>query len=215
MKHAMHVRPIGRWAAALTLGCALTFALCACGASEIQSSASEIAPPAALADDCDAALAAVREKADDAKLVAVRSSADASAQEDMTWMYLFASAERAYSYTAFVADGEATAADYATASYAESDMQEIPDPGSIAFDAPEAYAKAVESLTGDGKIAVCSAFMILHDKSDEADPAPLVWRFTFNDPESLKEMGINDTQGYADRYVIDVDATTGEASTAA
>jgi hypothetical protein len=212
MSHFAH--PASRRAVAIVivLLMAACAAMTACHSETAKRTASEIRVSPSFSDEYEKAAAAVQEKAPDAKLAAVRSSTYAARDEDLSWIYLFVSAEKAFSYTVFVVEGQPSVADYAAVSYSASDLEAIPDPSQIPFDADKAYEKAVEQLEGEKEVVTCKAFMLLHDKSDNADPAEMTWRFVFNEPETLADEGINDTQGYADKNSIDVDALTGEAS---
>ena len=115
MKHfkTESVRPriaLGRIVATVAALCLAT-ALCACASSAAKSSASRISIGEAMGETYQAALEAAHDKAADAKLLAIRSSSYSSENAPSQWMYLFYSLDRAYAYTVFVSDGQATAAD--------------------------------------------------------------------------------------------------------
>ena len=117
--------------------------------SENRKTASAIPVDAAMADSYTAALAAVQERAADAKLVAVRSSGFASADAAARWMYLFVSASRVSAYTVFSIGGDATVADYDEISFTEEQFAAIPDASEASVDADKAYDAAVRQIDGD------------------------------------------------------------------
>lgn len=167
----------------------LATALCACAGSAAKSSASKISVSKAMGETYQAALEAVHDKAADAKLLAIRSSSYSSEDAPSQWMYLFYSLDRAYAYTVFVSDGQATAADSGPMSISPQDFDAIPDASAITIDANDAWNAIVESMDGNGEICTARIFLMTYVKGDE-DPThdAMKWFFSLNESDNLTSL---------------------------
>ena len=136
-----------------------------------------------------AALEAAHDKAADAKLLAIRSSSYSSEDAPSQWMYLFYSLDRAYAYTVFVSDGQATAADSGPMSISPQDFDAIPDASAITIDANDAWNTIVESMDGNGEICTARIFLMTYVKGDE-DPThdAMKWFFSLNESDNLTSL---------------------------
>ncbi|WP_302853176.1 hypothetical protein [uncultured Slackia sp.] len=136
-----------------------------------------------------AALEAAHDKAADAKLLAIRSSSYSSENAPSQWMYLFYSLDRAYAYTVFVSDGQATAADSGPMSISPQDFDAIPDTSKIVIDANDAWNAIVESMDGDGEICTARVFLMTYVKGDD-DPThdAMKWFFSLNEGDNLASL---------------------------
>ena len=135
-----------------------------------------------------AALEAAHGKAADAKLLAIRSSSYSSENAPSQWMYLFYSLNRAYAYTVFVSDGQATAADSGPMSISPQDFDAIPDASAITIDADDAWNAIVESMDGDGEICTARVFLMTYVKGDD-DPTHDAMKWFFL-AERERQLGI-------------------------
>lgn len=167
----------------------LATALCACAGSAAKSSASKISVSKAMGETYQAALEAAHDKAADAKLLAIRSSSYSSEDAPSQWMYLFYSLDRAYAYTVFVSDGQATAADSGPMSISPQDFDAIPDASAITIDANDAWNAIVESMDGNGEICTARIFLMAYVKGDE-DPThdAMKWFFSLNESDNLTSL---------------------------
>ncbi|MDR3899932.1 MAG: hypothetical protein Q3X49_02370 [Slackia sp.] len=193
MKHfkTESVRPriaLGRIVATVAALCLAT-ALCACAGSAAKSSASKISVNEAMGETYQAALEAAHDKAADAKLLAIRSSSYSSEDAPSQWMYLFYSLDRAYAYTVFVSDGQATVADSGPMSISPQDFDAIPDASAIRIDADDAWNTIVESMDGDDEICTARIFLMTYIKGDE-DPThdAMKWFFSLNESDNLASL---------------------------
>lgn len=160
--------------------------LCSCAGSPAKESASKISVSAALGSTYQTAVDAVRQKADDAKLLAIRSSSYCSDGNPSEWMYLFYSFNKAYAYTAFVSNGEATVADSGPMAISSEEFAAIPDSDAIAVDAPDAWKAVVSALDGEGKIYTTRIFLMtfITEDSDPTQDA-MQWFFSVNEGDNL------------------------------
>ena len=167
----------------------LATALCACVGSAAKNSASKISVSKAMGETYQAALEAAHDKAADAKLLAIRSSSYSSEDAPSQWMYLFYSLDRAYAYTVFVSDGQATAADSGPMSISPQDFDAIPDASAITIDANDAWNAIVESMDGNGEICTARIFLMTYVKGDE-DPThdAMKWFFSLNESDNLTSL---------------------------
>ena len=167
----------------------LATALCACAGSAAKSSASKISVSKAMGETYQAALEAAHDKAADAKLLAIRSSSYSSEDAPSQWMYLVYSLDRAYAYTVFVSDGQATAADSGPMSISPQDFNAIPDASAITIDANDAWNAIVESMDGNGEICTARIFLMTYVKGDE-DPThdAMKWFFSLNESDNLTSL---------------------------
>lgn len=203
-------------AACLTL-CAV--ALSGCSQSAAAQSAQKIAFKAACADEYQAALDAVREQADDAKLIAIRTSAYAFEGSTPNWMYLFYSWKHANSYTVFVVDGTATVGETGKLSFTQDDFEAVPDVTGLAYDVDAAYKLLTESIEGDGKLATCRAYLMTFVEGDEDPTADAMkWFFSFNEPDDAADLKEDETTQESgatqdlEPRAFTVDASTGEVT---
>lgn len=179
---------LGRIVAIVAAVCLAT-ALCACANSAAKSSASRISIGEAMGETYQTALEAAHDKAADAKLLAIRSSSYSSENAPSQWMYLFYSLDRAYAYTVFVSDGQATAADSGPMSISPQDFDAIPDTSKIMIDANDAWNAIVESMDGDGEICTARVFLMTYVKGDN-DPThdAMKWFFSLNENDNLASL---------------------------
>lgn len=193
--HGAALRKSGMMKAALAVVLAAVVVACAacvlggCSSNaKATEAADQISIHAALGDSYDAALAAVQEKASDAKLLAVRMSSEASDEGTPEWMYLFISRVRVCAYTVFVSNGEAIAAEYAQMSFAQEEFDAIPDPSAIAVDADKAYELIKENLAADQIPQDVSVWLMTFVKEDP-DPTEyaMKWVFSFNEAAAQDE----------------------------
>ncbi len=174
---------------------AIACMLCSCAASPAKESASKISVDEAMGDTYQKALDAAQQKADDVKLLAIRSSSYCSDNEPSTWMYLFYSFDRAYAYTVFVSDGNAMAADSGPMSISPDEFASIPDAANITVDAPDAWKAVASALDGDSKVYTARAFLMTYIKGDD-DPMQdaMKWFFSVNENDNLSAFFENSEQ---------------------
>lgn len=207
-------------ATALAIGACLS--ACSPASGSITTSQEGVAIYPAFDENYESIESAVKEKASDARLVAVRLSAGATADSSPGWMYLFASRTRVCTYTAFISDGKATVEEYAQMSYSEEDMASIPDTSEIAVDANEAFSIALSVLDRSQKVESAEAYLMTYVVEDD-DPYEyaMKWFFLFNDsaseakPDSDENAvdsptASQDKEASAKPFAYYVDARTGE-----
>lgn len=203
-----------RWsiAALVTLGAPSVTLLAGCGSSDpATASARALGFSAALGDSYQAACDAMAEKADDARLMAVRSTSFSSADAKPSWMYLFYSWERACAYTVFVSGTTATAGDTGNLAITEEEFATLPSVDALAWDADTAYDQVLTELEGVGEFLTCRAYLMTYDETGEDE---LIWFFSFNDADDVASyLGDVEALGeVAPAQLWAVDAQSGEIS---
>lgn len=180
-------------------------------ASPARASACALAFSPALGESYEAACAAAAEKADDAKLMAVRSTSFSFADAEPGWMYLFYSWERACAYTVFVAGTTATAGETGNLAITQEEFNTLPDAGALAWDADAAYQQITNVLEGDEEFLTCRAYLMTYDETGED---ALVWFFSFNEADDVASyLGeVEAASPIASAQVWAVDAQSGEAT---
>lgn len=216
LKRKAGIRTLAVLLGSLLIGCCMmTMLLTGCEPTvpQQQAAAESIVVPPALDEAFDKAYAAVKERAEDAKLVAIRSSSSFSPGFEPEWMYLFVSRTSVCYYTAFIQDGEPVVADYARVSYSEDEMEAIPPALDIVFDANEAYATVVGTLSPDQIPAACSVYLMMYlSEAEGGNDNALKWFFVF---EAMADEGEDaDKEASAD-FAYCVDARTGVCTQAA
>ena len=198
---------IAKLCAACVLTACVMIGVCGCDAgAKAKEAADDIAIQPAMGESYEAALAAVQEKASDAKLLAVRLSAAADSSTAPEWMYLFISHTRVCAYTVFMSEGQATAAEYAQMSFTEDEFNAIPDPSVMQIDADQAYDLVKDTLAPDQVAEDVSIWLMTYVKED-ADPTEYAMKWVFSFNEDIEE----DADGNEVRpFAYYVDAYTGD-----
>lgn len=180
-------------------------------ASPARTSACALVFSPALGESYEAACAAAAEKADDAKLMAVRSTSFSFADAEPGWMYLFYSWERACAYTVFVAGTTATAGETGNLAITQEEFDALPDAGVLTWDADAAYRQITNVLEGDEEFLTCRAYLMTYDETSED---ALVWFFSFNEADDVASyLGeVEAASPIAPAQVWAVDAQSGEAT---
>lgn len=189
--------------------------LAACASSPAASTARQMMFSPSLGDDYRAAAAVMEEEADDAKLLAIRSSSCATGATTPSWMYLFYSWDKAQAYTVFVVNGEASLGETGNLPLTPDDFAAVPDVDALAFDADAAYERVLEAIEGEEEFSTCRAYLMTYVKGDDDPTADaLKWFFVFNDPDDIGAVGIEGNQGgnggSTESLVYAVDAQTGD-----
>ncbi|MEE0706715.1 MAG: hypothetical protein UCH28_10090 [Adlercreutzia sp.] len=180
-------------------------------ASPARASACALAFSPALGESYEAACAAAAEKADDAKLMAVRSTSFSFADAEPGWMYLFYSWERASAYTVFVTGTTATAGETGNLAITQEEFDALPAVTALAWDADGAYQQITNVLEGDEEFLTCRAYLMTYDETSED---ALVWFFSFNEADDVASyLGeVEAASPIAPAQVWAVDAQSGEAT---
>ena len=216
------IREIGRRASVVFIGFACILfcitLLAGCSESKAASSAKQILFDAAFSNDYQAALDEARNKADDAKFIAVRTSSYGYAQSSSSWMYLFYSWTDATAYTVFVVDGVATAGETGNLPFTQDDLNAVPDASELTYDADAAYDLLVKSLEGDSEFLTCRAYLMAYAEGEDDPTADAMkWFFSFNEEADVADLmadkevesKVDPDASYSPR-AFTVDATTGE-----
>ena len=185
-------------------------------ASVSQESASYMSYDAAFAQDYPVALEAARLRAEDVKLIAVKSDDFTLPGSKTSWVFLFFSLDRVSAYTVTVVDGKAKVRDNPGMSMLRSSFESIPDISDMAYDADEAYKAVVRCIEGTGKIITCRAYIAAYVGDDDSGSIPAgKWVFIFNDPQDVRNAAMDKTGEISPERCFFVDARTGEVSEAA
>lgn len=194
---------------ALVVAALCLFAGCA-SLSPAAESAQRIVFPPAFKGDYELAWEAARERADDAKLLAVQTTTYSQAGAPSNWTFLFVSRQRASAYTVEIAAGTATVTDNPAVSLSQEDFDAIPTSSAIVFDAEEAFQLVVDQLSGDGKFFTARAYLMTYAVGDE-DPSAdtYVWFFSMNDPQDFQGKLLDASGDIAPAAAYAVDSLTG------
>ena len=210
-------RPRRAFGVAAAVGIAAVVAvggLCGCAAepelSPAAQSASKISFEPAFESDYAVAREAVLQKADDAKLLAVRSSTFSQAHLTPDWSFLFYSRQRVSAYTVQVTDGVAKVIDSPGITMLQEEYDAIPDPDLAILDADAAYQQAVSQLDGTGEYATCRASLVTCDFEDDSSAQAFVWYFAFNEEEDLRDISLYDFDEVAPAVTLAVDGAAGK-----
>lgn len=178
-----------------TIAVLTTLAICfaalpGCSSRSVATTSAEtISFLPACGDDYQTALAAVHEKADDAKLLAIRTSTYCDSDAASNWMYLFYSWKRASAYTVFMINGEANVADMGGMAYNQTDFDAVPDLEGITYDADAAYEELLKNLEGDERLVTCRSYLMTYIAEDDDPTADsFKWFFSFNE-EDVNDRG--------------------------
>lgn len=195
-------------------GLAILVLCCALGCasrSPAAESAARIPFDPAFAEAYEKASEAVGDNADDVKLLAVQSSTFSQAHFAPSWTFLFCSWQRVSAYTVEVVDGEARVVDNPGVSFTQDLFEAAPDDLEVVVDADEAYGIVLGTIDGEGTYLTCRAYLMtfVPEGEDSADDE-MVWFFSFNETDDLKEISIDPDENLAPAATYGVDARTGD-----
>ena len=187
-----------------------------CAANTSLATAKQIKFAPSLENDYQLAVSAIEEKADDAKLIAIRLSSFADSETTPSWMYLFYSWNRASAYTVFVVEGEATIGETGNLPFTQSDFEAVPDASNITYDADAAFELLLDTIKKDDELSTCRAYLMTYVEGDD-DPTvdAMKWFFSFNDPNDIESISNGEeTEDENDssltEHIFSVDAQSGE-----
>lgn len=202
-----------------TLSC--MFPLAGCTVSEAKESVGVDAPfavAAAFGDEFKVVQAAMHEEADDAVLLAVRSSSLVSTEAACSWSYLFGSAREGCAYTAFTSDEKAFPAYYGTYTLSEEAWSSIPDVSEVKVDADEAFSLAVQELGESVSVENCYLYLLTYvAESEDPSAGTMRWYVECNAPATTEAQAALEASGSSSvaeedkepQAVVAVDARTG------
>lgn len=216
---AMELKKAHRfWLFALAAALAMAGLLVGCSSSmanEARSAAESIEVGPAVNEELEQIdVAMLKEKSDDARLVAIRTIFELEPGDTAHWQYVYVSRDQVREYTArFKKDEMVVDSVPQAASLLASEMESIPPVSEIAVDADAAYAKALELLGSDDEVKTLDAYLFTYvsDGSIEKIDA-MTWYFVFNgtQPEQTEKEQYEDA-ATTESFAIAVNAVTGEA----
>lgn len=190
----------------------LLFAIGCSKPSVSEESASYMSYDAAFTQDYTTALQAAQMRAEDVKLLGIRSDDFTLPGSKTSWIFLFYSWDRCSAYTVTVTNGKAKVRDNPGLSMLRSSFDTILDLSQIAYDADDAYAAVLRCVEGTGKLITCRAYIAAYVGEDEGGVPAGKWVFNFNDPQDVRNAAIDKTGEISPQRYFIVDAFTGDVS---